>query len=458
MPTAEVVPEATVSTPVAEHSAGDSSDVEEASQRYSLASTRPPDDRPEHDAARLAELGIHRYASRRLVLYSDIDPAVAAGLPSLVDAIFPAWETYFGRLPPAEDGSDFQLTGYLMRDRGLFRECGLLPEDLIEFEHGRHRGYQFWMNEQSFDYYRRHLLLHEATHCYMLIPPTTARPPLFYLEGMAELFGTHRIDAKSKVEFRTMPADPSVDIGFGRIEMIRSAIAAGELETFGDVLEIDAQDFAASRSLPYAWSWAMCKFLDTHPRYRERFRELAPIAEGNEFRRAMRAAFADDLPHLAIEWELFTTQLEYGFDIERFAIDFVEGTPLPVHAERSFEIAADRGWQSSGIRVEAGRTYQIVADGQVTLAQSPVRWESEPRGVSIEYANGERLGRLRGLLIADAPMPAAGMSSLHSIDIGPRRELTPAVTGTLYLRVNDHWSSLADNVRGYRITVQATTP
>ena len=47
--------------------------------------------------------------------------------------------------------------------------AGLLPDNLPSFLNGRHRGQEFWLNDQDQDYYRRHLVIHEATHCYMTI-------------------------------------------------------------------------------------------------------------------------------------------------------------------------------------------------------------------------------------------------------------------------------------------------
>ncbi len=422
------------------------------------AQARPADDRPRHHDAALADLGIHRYESRRLILYSDIDPAVARSLPPLVDAAYPEWVRYFGELPPAEDGSDFQLTGYLMRDRGLFLDQGLLPEDLIDFEHGRHRGYRFWMAEQKYDYYRRHLLLHEATHCYMLIVPRLQRPPLFYLEGIPELFGTHELSPEGAVTFGVMPRDPRVSVGFGRIEMIQRAVAQGAGKSLDGVLALSAEDFTRSKSEPYAWSWALCKFLDAHPRYQERFRQLATIPDGQEFRRAWDRLFSAEAGQLRTEWSLFARTLEYGYDIERAAIDFRPGTPLTVGGRVTLQVDAARGWQSSGVRLEAGRVYRLTAAGEVTLADVPKPWLSRPAGVTVRYAGGFPIGRLLGWMDVSATHgDAPGDQPPQWLDLGEHATVHADAEGTLYLRVNDAWSSLADNRGSYRVTIEAAT-
>ena len=132
---------------------------------------RPNDPRAPHDDRKLAALGIRLYESKRLKLYTDIDPAVAATLPPVIDQAYDALVKYFGPLPPDRARTEFQMTGYLIKDDQLFREVGLIPEDLPRFEHGRHRRTEFWMREQKYDYYRRPLLIHEATHCFMTVMP-----------------------------------------------------------------------------------------------------------------------------------------------------------------------------------------------------------------------------------------------------------------------------------------------
>ncbi|MEZ6057942.1 MAG: hypothetical protein R3C01_14685 [Planctomycetaceae bacterium] len=407
---------------------------------------RRRDDRPVHDDEALAAVGIHRYAARRFVLYTDIDPEVARTLPPLIDAVYEAWIDYFGPLPEAEDGSDFQITGYIIRDRRPFLEMNLLPEELVTFQHGQHRGYRFWMWEQKFDYYRRHLLLHEATHCFMLIQDAQTRPPLWYLEGMAERFGCHATDAEGNVRFRVMPDQHENFVGFGRIEMIHEAIDAGDVLTIDEVHLITANEFAVDRRTPYAWSWALCTLLDTHPRYRDRFRELARVVDGGEFLAKLHDLFQPDLPLLHADWELLVHTLSYGHNIEAAAVDYRRGELLPPEGSLGVRIAANRGWQNSGITVKRGESYHVSATGEVSLAELPQPWTSEPQGISIRYSGGRPIGRLLAAIQSDGPPDATGVGRLmKEIDIGRASVLTAPIDGTLYFRVNDLWGELADN-------------
>ena len=53
-------------------------------------------------------------------------------------------------------------------DRQKFAAAGLMPAGNEEFPHGLSIGYELWVANQSSDYYRRHLLLHELTHSFIL--------------------------------------------------------------------------------------------------------------------------------------------------------------------------------------------------------------------------------------------------------------------------------------------------
>ena len=54
-------------------------------------------------------------------------------------------------------------------------------------------GREFWLFDQPTDYYVRHLLLHEGTHVFM-VSFLGGCGPGWYMEGTAELLGTHRLD------------------------------------------------------------------------------------------------------------------------------------------------------------------------------------------------------------------------------------------------------------------------
>ncbi|MBI5757494.1 MAG: hypothetical protein HZA46_03120 [Planctomycetales bacterium] len=405
------------------------------------------DTRPKHDNAKLAKAGIHKYESKRLCLYTDIDPNLAQPLPALLDQMYDAWESHFGKLPPAEDKSAFQVTGYLMKSRDIFRDTGLLPQALPGFSHGRHSGYEFWMNDQPTDYYRRHLLLHEATHCFMTALPTNTVATVWYFEGMAEFFATHTLDGNGRAKFAVMPHDRDSFSGLGRIKLVLDDVIAGQAKDVASILSLTPDDFAKQNSC-YGWSWALCKFLDTHPRYRERLRSLLPVVRRPDPKQQVADLFAKDWPQLQTEWILFLTNLCHGYDIERAAIDFKPVKPLASGTTAvKLSVAAGRGWQSTGVSVQEGDMLHIIASGRFALAKEPKPWVSEPQGVSIRYHQGQPLGKLLAIIVPDISQVPAGQQfgTSKTLPIGREAEVTAPVTGTLFLRVNDFWNELADN-------------
>jgi hypothetical protein len=345
------------------------------------------------------------------------------------------------------------MTGYLIGDERRFREAGLIPENLPPIEHGRHRRNEFWLREQPFDYYRRHLLIHEATHCFMMSQPEN-RAPVWYLEGMAEMFGTHRRQPDGCWQFAVMPTSPEEFAGFGRITLLRQRTTGGNSRTLAGVFGYTAEEFLDPE--PYAWSWAACWFLDQHPRYSARFRELGRNQQPRSFAGKIEALMAEGGRDLDTEWALFLQNLQYGYDLPRAAITFQPGTPWMDAEPRVAEVVADRGWQSTRIRLEVDQTYRVTAAGQFTLAQQPKPWVSEANGISFRYFDGHPLGKLLACVRDDdGPVGGSDDAMLRVVPIGSRGEITSPVAGTLYLRLNDSWSELADNAG--KVTVSIAT-
>ena len=411
---------------------------------------RKSNTRPRHNDVELAAAGIRTYESKRLKLYTDIDPKLAVKLPPLIDAAYVAWEKYFGKLPANRERTDFQITGYLMQDKALFQQAGLIPDDLRPFVNGRHRGAEFWMNDQKYDYYRRHLVIHESTHCFMEAIAGERyfeELPAWYWEGMAEIFGTHHIDKQGQVEFRVMPADREQYAGLGRITIVRDEVEAGRRKSIVDVAAIKPVDFLGNDA--YAWSWTLCQFLDTHPAYQKQFRQLGSLLTGSRFKQAFRQMVVAKKGQLPAEWALFIDGLQYGYDVERAAIDFRAGDPVvEVVSPVKTTVRANRGWQSAAMRVEKGKTYRATASGQFTLAQHPKPWVSDAGGISFDYFGGRRLGLLLGRIQTDQG------EMLPVFQTRREHEFTPSASGTLFFRLNDSWSRLADNSGSVEVSVR----
>lgn len=414
---------------------------------------RIPDDRPRLSITveQLKERGIDVFESKRLRLFTDLDADVAKSLPPLIDQAYESWEEYFGKLPPARDESEFQINGYLMKDKEKFEKVGLLRNDLPDQFHGRQAGYQFWMMDQPQDYYRRHLLLHEATHAFML---AIARldAPVAYLEGMAEHFGTHQVIG-GKLQMRLVPSNRSDFRGHDRLFLMRRDVKQRGIPGLLDINEWKDANFRFFNE-SYAWAWGMSVFFDQNPRTHERFRKLAKSLTNPLAWKTFENDLQPDLPEIVTEWNLFAADAWEGFDFLRHAIDFHEGEALT--KPQRVEIHADRGWQSTRVLVEKGHRYELLATGQFTLAEKPKPWVSEADGITIRYHNGRLLGQLLATIrpakfTENEPEPMRDVKPL-----GNSSSFEASRTGTLYLRLNDHPAELVDNRGSVKVEIRAT--
>jgi hypothetical protein len=405
------------------------------------------------DDARVAAAGIRKLESRHLVLYTDLPAAPAIdSLPALFDQAVPVWAAYFG-VDPART-TEWLVRGFLIRDRAKFESLGLLPADR-ELVHGYATGSDIWVLDQSTDYYRRHLLLHEGTHAFMT-KFLGGCGPGWYSEGMAELLATHRKGAGGRaqgvrsnndevLELGIMPRDRQEVPMLGRIKLVRDSLAADRARTIPQILTIDNRTEQLD-SETYAWCWALAKFLDSHPRYQARFRGLQKHVQDPGFNALVKREFAADWTELLAEWQAYVTTLDHGYDFQRMAIEFERGTPMGGRP-REVTIAADRGWQSSGVLLEGGKSYQITARGRYQIARETLAgveraWPSEPGGVTIEYQDDRPLGMLLGAIVSEA---GGGAGFARPLAIGLGAKISPDVSGTLYLRVNDSGARLDDN-------------
>ncbi|MEE9603563.1 MAG: hypothetical protein V3V75_09675 [Thermoguttaceae bacterium] len=399
------------------------------------------------DQAAAAAAGIRKLAGKHLTLYTDMPSSAEIDqLPAIFDRAFGQWCEYF-KINPAEH-ADWYVTGFLMKDKALFKRTGLLPPDLPQFAHGYSRNWELWLNDQSSDYYRRHLLLHEGTHAFMNTMLGACGPP-WYMEAMAELLSTHRW-AEGRLTLNYMPANREEVPLLGRIRLIKDAVAERRALHLKKVVEFSPYAFVENES--YAWCWAAGTLLDHHPRYRQRFRQLYGNVLKPDFNQRFHKLFADDWEKMAEEWQILITGFEYGHDVASTAVDFTPGKALPAGGT-TVVVDAKRGWQNSGLRLAADNKYELIAAGRYQLADKPRIWWSEPGGVSIRYYQGRPLGILLAAVHPDRS--TEGLSPLlRPLAVGLGTTLRPKQTGTLYLKINDSAGELGDNAGQLKVEVK----
>lgn len=405
---------------------------------------------PEINAERVAAAGIRKLTGKHLTLYTDLPSAPAVDeLPAVFDAALPQWNEYF-QIDAARSAA-WQLVGYLVHDKERFRAVGLWPDDLPQFLHGFQRGSELWLYEQPSDYYRRHLLLHEGTHGFMNHLLGGAGPP-WYMEGTAELLATHRW-AQGQLTMRWFPNDKTLTEYWGRIKKVREELAASRGKTLEEIMLYDAT--AHLRVEPYAWCWAAAAFFDGHPQWQPAFRELRKFAPdtSSTFSARFHDSLRDAWPRVVREWQLFIFRLDYGYDVARESIDVQAAEPLPAEGA-TVTIMADRGWQSSGYLLEAGTKYKLAATGRYQIGDQPQVWWCEPNGVTIRYHQGRPLGMLLGAVV-DEQAPRTQLTPLLTPDpIGLGREVSVEADGTLFLRINELPSELADNAGSLEVRIE----
>ncbi|MFO0914399.1 MAG: hypothetical protein U0795_15670 [Pirellulales bacterium] len=416
------------------------------------------------DRQRWEEAGLRVLSSPHLTLVTDLPSSPAVDqLPQVFEQACPQWEAYFGLTPGQLD--PWHVTGSLIVDRERFRRAGLFPDTLPEFPFGYQLDDRLWMFDQPSDYYRRHLLLHEGTHAIVRHLTNTQGPP-WYIEGLAELLATHRLDDRHQLTLNVIPANRQAVPMWGRLKIVREAAAAKQVPSFADVA---AYDSTAHRQLSaYAWSWVAQLLLDHHPRYNGAGRDMLDRLNDRpaEFYQELLHRLGPAAKHLEADWQILTSELDFGYDVARGAITTYPDDPSapnsktpaggPVTREPASEtmsVAAERSWQLTPWRVEPGRPLHLTAEGRVVLGTDPRPWESEPQGVTVEYYRGRPLGELSAMVYWDEPAED-GRRWSDWVPVGRDSQLEFNRPGWLYLRANEAPGALGDNSGAYTVRVR----
>ncbi len=399
------------------------------------------------DERRAAQVGLRKIVGRHLRLYTDLPPSDAVdNLAAVFDAAVPQWADYF-QVDPRQL-RDWRMQGYLMQDRAKFAALGLLPKENPDFPNGFSVGNELWLVDQPSDYFRRHLLLHEGTHGFMyrhLGNDGNDIGPGWYMEGMAELLGTHQWQA-GNLRLRHLPARRQDVPMWGRIKLIQQAHRNKTPFDLSAILTLNKR--RAFSTEEYAWCWALCQFLDSHPHRQKKFRQLFKNLNEKGFNRRFKNLYRNEWSDLLAEWSSFVATLDYGYDARRMAIQ--HQPPTPVTGPIDVTISADQGWQSTGWLLEAGKKYQLTAKGRYQIATVDNQpWPCESGGVTLQYHNAHPLGMLLGSLRSTTTPTLS-----PPIALGLTHTLTPTQNAILYLRVNDSPAHLNDNQGTLNVRLQ----
>lgn len=414
------------------------------------------DDRPfesmrmEIDPERIKAHGILSVKGQHLHLYSDLrNQALLAELVAVFDAAVPMWCELLDVDP--EKTQDWYVTGFLVQDAERMREAGLFPVDLPPFPNGFSRGFEFWIYEQPSAFYRRYLMLHEGTHAFMQ-QLLGGRGAPWYSEGMAEYLSVHTWDGKNLALKQTIDNREDAPL-WGRVKLVKDAFAAGQGLMPEDILMMDDEEFLRNES--YGWAWALCHFLDRHPKYREAFELLSGNIKDRSpaFAKPLLEALKSRWPELREDWQVFLAEIDYGYDLERMAVVYLPVEDLGGGAHQ-VELMADRGWQSTGLRVKPGDRIELSATGRFLVRSGDEEWPAEPGGVTIDYYRGRPLGQLLAAVCPEEQPPEMLTPLLVPVPVGERQVLQSEQGGVLFLRLNDAPNRLSDNQGRAQVTIQ----
>ncbi len=378
------------------------------------------------------------------------------GLPAVFDAAVPLWCRFLGISPNRCDG--WKMDGCLIGDFERFERAGLVRE-VPDLRTGFQLNRKLWVLEQASAYYRRHLLLHEGVHGLMAHVFHGLGPP-WYAEGCAELLATHTL-RDGKLEIGVIPGHRDEVPMWGRIKLIRDDIAAGKGRSLRDVLGLQPGEYDAPNA--YAWSWALCVFLEGQPEFTGILggmtNVLPPGRTTSECAETFNERFYDRIGRdVRSQWEAawidFAGRLDYGYDRERARIDDLSpGATRWNGRNHQWRVRPDRGWQNSGLRIQQGDAVRIAAAGRFRLGNRPATWWSDPNGITIRYDRGRPIGELQMTILPGPETSNANTAGddysrcpfLNPVSIGTHCEYTAPVGGTLFFRINDSPADLADN-------------
>lgn len=374
----------------------------------------------------------------------------AQRLVASFDAAVPQWIEFWNLPDGALD--DWKVDACVMRDKAEFERQGLIPPQVPNFPFGYALGNRVWILAQQSEYYTRHLLLHEGVHS-LAFSVFKGAGPTWFMEGTAELLATHS-GAGTSVLINRLPARREDVPYWGRFKRMKQLREDAAVPTLDTVMRY--QPDLKGDVGTYSWSWAAAMLLSSYPEYRDAFFAAARDGsdDGPQFNRSLRTSLAGEWPIVVARWRLMCHDLDYGFDWSRERVPLSVSDPIWDRRPLATKVLADRGWQSIGVRIGGGAKLNLSPSGQISLAENPKPWISEPAGITFRYHRGRPLGQLLVCVLPNAVDPPAKLlQPLNVQSITQPTTIEIPEFSWLLMRVNDDVGQLADNRGEYRVNL-----
>ena len=369
--------------------------------------------------------GPRDYRSPHFLVHTDLSPAEAKELMTRLETMLSYVADYWGRPPSGT------IECYVVKDLANWPEGSLANEGRVKIARREGitlsqrvtQGDRFIAKAVVYSIADRGTPQHEAVHAYCSQTFGTTGP-VWYAEGMAEI-GQYWREGELAVN-----AHPEV------IKYLRNAPP----KKLTDV--VAPLQFTGDSWQNYSWRWALCYLLANNPNYAPRFLPLgkALLAEQDVTFEQVYGPMAQEI---TFEYLFFLQHLEAGYRADLCSWDWSkEFRPLKTKARSiSARIEAGRGWQPSGLTLDAGSKYTFKATGS---------WKTAKRAASTNAdGNSDGSGKLVGIVMHEFELS-------QPFELGAEGEFTAPTTGNLYLRCRDHWIELADNSGRVTVKLSAT--
>ncbi len=203
------------------------------------------------------------------------------------DAAIDQWCQFWQLPDDAVDG--WKVQAYVMGDQERFRQQGLIPSTVPEFQFGYAQGNTLWVVSQQSDYYTRHLLLHEGVHS-LAFHHFGGAGPTWYMEGTAELLSTHA-GTSGEVAVNRVPLSRDAVPYWGRFKLMQQRRNDAAVPSIEAVMRTPASLSGDVDS--YGWTWAAAMLLSEYPEYRSHF--VAFASAGRDSSSAFTSKFYSQL-------------------------------------------------------------------------------------------------------------------------------------------------------------------
>ncbi|MFM9063604.1 MAG: hypothetical protein ACKOOI_11330 [Pirellula sp.] len=387
-----------------------------------------------------SQAGIKRFSKGQWTILTDlpIDQEIESW-PKILDQALAQWCRKWS-IDPAI-ATTWPLTIHCMGDRKVFERSGLL-DGVPSFEDGFQQADRIFLVEQPSNYYRRHLLLHEATHWIMYRAFGGGGAPWF-MEGMAELEATHRLD-NNILSLAIIPDRPESVPHWGRFKKLSDSVASNGVPKLKRIIYYgnERQD----RMDCYCWSWAACVFLRNHPLYWPFLEKSStpPLDYSLKLSEQFEKSLADRWDDVERDWKLFVDEFGFGYQpsSDLISLDgYIRKNNISQDSQTSMQLDTTKGWQLVNLPIKQGQGAYITAEGIYAVqVRNQQAWDSTPEGLTYRYHRHIPMGKLiGGFLSVDNDQP------LEVFPVGKRHEFKASTDGWLLLRINEPVGDRRDN-------------